>query len=147
MKAQVLNDAEPKVYALVFDKDDDVTKTLEAFAAREHLTAASLTGIGAFESATLGFFDRGTKDYAKTEITEPVEVLSLVGNIARDAAGAPKLHIHAVVSKRDGSAWGGHLLDATVWPTLEVIVREEPAYLRRQSDAETGLPLIDVAPR
>ncbi len=142
MKTQLLNDAEPKVYALVFDKDDAVMAELEAFAGREGIHAASFTGIGAFARATLGFFERETKDYAKIEIAEAVEVLSLVGNIGRDEHDKPKLHVHVVVGKRDGSAMGGHLLDAKVWPTLELVVREEPAYLRRRTDTETGLPLI-----
>ena len=44
--------------------------------------------------------------------------------------------------KRDGSAWGGHLIEARVQPTLEVMLVESPSYLRRRTDAATGLPLI-----
>ena len=73
-----------------------------------------------------------------------MEVLSFVGNIA-EADGNPKLHAHVVIGKRDGTAHGGHLLNGRVWPTLEMIVAETPAHLRRLKDEETGLPLIDLS--
>jgi predicted DNA-binding protein with PD1-like motif len=44
----------------------------------------------------------------------------------------------------DGSAHGGHLVEARVMPTLEVILTESPAHLRRTHDPETGLTLIDL---
>ncbi|HKH14372.1 MAG TPA: hypothetical protein VKA47_06920 [Solirubrobacterales bacterium] len=50
----------------------------------------------------------------------------------------------AAVAKRDGSAWGGHLQEAEVRPTLEVIVTESPPALHRRSDPDTGLALLDL---
>lgn len=49
-----------------------------------------------------------------------------------------------VLGKSDGTAYGGHILEAHVWPTLEVIVVEAPAHLRRTTDEETGLALINL---
>jgi len=68
-------------------------------------------------------------------------VLSLIGDISRNE-GAPQLHLHGVVGRRDGTTRGGHLLEAYVWPTLEVIVNESPSYLRRRMNKAAGLPLI-----
>jgi predicted DNA-binding protein with PD1-like motif len=48
------------------------------------------------------------------------------------------------VAKRDGSAWGGHLLEGVVRPTLEIIVTESPQSLVRRPDPETGLALIRI---
>jgi len=56
--------------------------------------------------------------------------------------GEPEVHAHLVVGKADGTAHGGHLMAARVWPTLEVIVTEAPAHLRKRYDPETGLALI-----
>ena len=70
-----------------------------------------------------------------------MEALSLVGDVSVED-GKPRIHAHVVVGKRDGSAHGGHLLEAHVWPTLEVVLTEPPAHLRRRIDPETGLPLI-----
>jgi predicted DNA-binding protein with PD1-like motif len=105
------------------------------------LSASHLTALGAFRDCVLGYFDWQKKDYRRIPIAEQVEVLALVGDIARDE-GEPKLHAHVVVGKSDGSAHGGHLLEGRVRPTLEVIVTESPAHLRRRFDPETGLALI-----
>ncbi len=93
---------------------------------------------------TLGYFDWDTKEYQKIPVREQVEVLSLVGDVALDEQGEPALHAHVVVGKSDGTAHGGHLLQAIVRPTLEVILVESPHYLQRHHDPESGLALIRV---
>jgi predicted DNA-binding protein with PD1-like motif len=73
-----------------------------------------------------------------------VEVLSLLGDVAVGNQG-PALPLHAVLGKAEGSVVGGHLIEAYVWPTLEVILIQPPSYLRKCKDPETGLALIDIA--
>ena len=114
-----------------------------AFAKENKLSASHFTAIGAFERVTLGYFERERRDYKRIPINEQVEVLSLVGDIALDE-DEPKVHAHVVVGKRDGTAHGGHLLEARVWPTLEVILIESPEHLQRKLDKETGLALISL---
>ncbi len=75
------------------------------------------------------------------EIDEQVEVLSLIGDVALEGT-QPKVHAHVVVGRRDGTAHGGHLLEAHVRPTLEVVLAEVPGHLQRETDPETGLALI-----
>lgn len=128
-------------HVLVFDKGDEVVEQLLAFAEQEQVTAASFSGIGAFSDVTLGFFER--KDYKRIPLAEQVEVLTLAGDIAvKD--GEPQVHAHVVVGKADGTAWGGHLLEGHVWPTLELVVVESPDEWRRTLDEETRLPLITI---
>jgi predicted DNA-binding protein with PD1-like motif len=90
---------------------------------------------------TLGFLDPETKEYEAIVVDEQVEALSLVGDVSLEGA-TRRVHAHVVVGKRDGRAYGGHLLEAHVWPTLEVVLTESPAHLRRRVDEQTGLPLI-----
>jgi predicted DNA-binding protein with PD1-like motif len=132
-----------RTFALVFDKGDEFMANLTEFARQEDFNASHFTAIGAFSDVTLGYFDRERKDYKKIPIREQVEVLSLVGNVTLEK-GESKVHAHVVLGKADGSAWGGHILEAHVWPTLEVVITEEPKHLRRRYDAETGLALIDL---
>jgi uncharacterized protein len=47
-----------------------------------------------------------------------------------------------VLGTRDGTTRGGHLIEGYVRPTLELIVDEVPAHLRRRYDPDTGLALI-----
>src|SRR5213593_2049892 len=142
MNARRLGDAGgSQTFVLVFDTGDEVTKGLLEFARTHAIDAASFTGIGAFQRVTLGYFEPQKRDYTRIPIGEQVEVLSCVGNIALGDDG-PKLHAHVVVGKADGTAHGGHLLDARVRPTLEIVLVETPARLKRRSDPATGLALI-----
>jgi uncharacterized protein len=142
MKTKKLSEDGLKIYALIFDKGDEVTEGLLKFARSIEISAGHFTAIGAFESSTLGFFDPERKDYLKIEFNEQMEVLSLVGDIALKES-KPEVHAHVVLGRRDGTAHGGHLIRARVWPTLELIVTESPEHLRRVIDDETGLALID----
>lgn len=128
-------------FAVVLDTGEEAVECLLSFARENGITAAAFTGLGAFSNVTLGFFDIDRKDYERVRLDEQVEVVTLVGNVATKD-GEAKLHPHVVVSKRNGQAFGGHLLEAHVRPTLEVIVTETPAELRRETDAATGLPLL-----
>jgi predicted DNA-binding protein with PD1-like motif len=77
------------------------------------------------------YFDWDKKDYLKIPVREQVEVASLIGDVAEAPSGEPALYLHLVVGKRDGSAMAGHLGEAHVRPTLEVIVTESPAHVQQ----------------
>ena len=142
MKSTLLDATGPRTWVLIFDKGDEPVAGLTAFAKAQKLGAAHFTAIGAFSDVTLGYFDRAKRDYKKIPLHEQVEVLSLLGDVAVDK-GEPKVHAHVVVGRADGEARGGHLLEAHVWPTLEVVLVESPRHLRKRHDPETGLALID----
>ena len=143
MRSKVLNETGDRTYALVFDTGEEPLSGIARFAEEHNLSASRITAIGALSEVVLGFFDWEKKDYERIEIKEQVEVLALVGDIALDK-GKPKVHAHLVVGLRDGRARGGHLLEARVRPTLEVILTESPGYLKREHDPESGLALIKI---
>jgi len=143
MKAKLIQEQGEKTFAVIFETGDEVAGGLLEFARRQRLAGSHFTGIGAFSDAVLGYFDWKTKEYRKIPVREQVEVLSLVGDVALDK-GEPKIHAHVVVGKADGTAHGGHLLEAHVRPTLEVILTESPRHLRRTHDPESGIALIDL---
>jgi uncharacterized protein len=145
MRAKLLNADPPVTYAVVLDKDDEVVAALTRFIRDQDVEAASVTGIGAFCDAVLGYFDWQTKQYQRIAVNQQAEVVSLLGDVAVGEDG-PALHVHAVLSKSDGSVVGGHLLEAHVRPTLEVILIQPPSYLRKRKDPETGLALIAADP-
>jgi uncharacterized protein len=124
------------------DKGDEAVSCIEGFARENDIAAAQMTGIGAFSDAVLGFFDWESKDYRKIPVQEQVEVVSLLGDVALGPDGKPTLHPHVVVSRADGLAMGGHLMEAHVRPTLEIILTESPKHLHKRKDVESGLALI-----
>ena len=142
MRARLVNDDRQRTYVAVMDTGDEAMACLQAFAERERISAAQVTAIGALSRGTLGYFEWDRKDYKRIPVDEQVEVVALIGDIALDENGEPALHAHVVLGREDGTALGGHLLDAIVRPTLEVIVTESPAHLCRRHDPSTGLALI-----
>ena len=142
MKAKRLGDnGGMRMYALVFDKGDEAKAELERFASEQGLSAARFEGIGAFSDVTLGYFDWERKQYKEIPLAEQLEVASLNGDIAvKD--GQPQVHAHLVVGDSQGRAHAGHLIGGHVRPTLELVLTETPAELRKVIDEETGLALI-----
>lgn len=143
MKERMIQSDSQQSYALIFETGDEVTTGLLEFAKRKGLGGSHFTAIGALSEVVLGYFDWEKKEYLRNPIREQVEVVSLIGDVALKD-GQPSVHAHIVVAKRDGSAWGGHLLEARVRPTLELILEETPRRLRKTPDPESGLALIDL---
>jgi len=143
MRSKLLNDTQgQRTFAVVLETGDEAMGCLQTFVEKERISAAQLTGIGALSRATLRYFDWETKAYQPIPVGEQVEVASLVGDVALTPDGKPALHIHVVLGRRNGSALAGHLAEAHVRPTLEVILTEPPEHLLKAHDPESGLALI-----
>ena len=128
-------------FLIVLSPGDEVIASLERFVDEHNVQSASVNAIGALSRARLGFFDLSTRSYREIDVDEQVEALSILGNAAR-FEGGPRLHLHAVLSYPDGSCVGGHLIEAHVDPTLEVILDVTSTIVDREIDARTGLQLI-----
>lgn len=146
MKSKLVSDGPgAQIYVVILDSGEEAFAALARFANDAKLSAASLTAIGAFERATVGWFDFASKSYRKIEVDQQCEVLSSIGDVAVGDDGKASLHVHLVLGLSDGSTRGGHLLAGTVRPTLEVVFTESPARLRRKKRADLGIALIDIA--
>ncbi len=132
-----------KEFALVLYDGDEALTGLADFARDEHVVNAHFVAIGAVRDPEVGWFDVSRQEYKAMTREEQMEVLTLSGDIALAETGAPVVHAHLVLGGTDGSAWGGHLLRATVSPTLEVYITTYPQALYKQLQPESGLQLID----
>ena len=135
------SDNDLRTYLLVMDQGDEAVSEITAFAKANDVNAASLTAIGACTSATLAYFDSEKGEYINRRFIEQMEIASLIGDIADDD-GQPALHAHIVLGRHDYSALAGHLVEIHVFPTMEIILTETPAHLRKRLDKATGLTLI-----
>jgi len=133
-----------RTFVIVLATDDEAVKSLTSFAVNQHLAASHFTAIGAFSRAVVAYFDWSAKQYRHISIDEQVEVLSLMGDVTIED-GKPKVHAHVVLGKADATAHGGHLIEASVRPTLEIVVTETPRPLHRRFDPASGVALIDPA--
>src|ERR1700719_2621490 len=137
-------DHSPKTFILVFETGDELAKGLLEFAEQESLSAASFKGVGALASVRLGWFSWESKQYEPSVmLDEQVELLSLIGDVAVKGE-KPVVHAHAVIGRKDGTAHGGHLIEAYIRPTCEVVLAESPSHIQKQVDPESGLAVIKL---
>jgi predicted DNA-binding protein with PD1-like motif len=143
---KIADDAGSETRIVVLDSGEEAFAALTKFANEVGITAASLTAIGAFEKATIGWFDFDKKTYKKIAIDQQCEVLSAIGDVAVGDDGKASLHVHVVLGLSDGTTRGGHLMAGMVRPTLEVVLTDTPTHLRRKKNADIGIALIDLDP-
>lgn len=135
--------AEPRPFLLVFDKQDEVIGTLRRFAREQGIRGGRFAAIGALSRAVVAYWNPEKLGYEKVTFDEQVEVLALVGDVAREGDEV-KIHGHIVLGRRDGSTVGGHLVQATVFPTVEMHFVDYGATVQRKKDAATKLSLIAI---
>jgi uncharacterized protein len=143
MKVRLLSEnGGAKNYAIVLAKGDEVMSGLTDFARQNKVASASFTAIGAFSHATVAWFDNARKQFKLIPIEQQVELVSMIGDIAL-VNDQPAVHTHVSVASSDGTVRGGHVINAFVFPTLELFMTVYPTPLHKESDEATGLKLID----
>jgi predicted DNA-binding protein with PD1-like motif len=143
MRSKVIVEGSERTFVLILDPSEEAFRSISKFADQQAISGASVTAIGAFVHAKVGWFDIEAKRYKPIAVGEQCEVLSLIGDIAQGDDGKASLHLHAVLGLSDGSVRGGHLLEGIVRPTLEVTIVETAAHLHRKKHPELGIALIE----
>lgn len=142
VKVKLLNDqGEAKTYVLVFAKGDEVLSGLTEFAQKYKVKSASFTAIGDATSCKFGWFDKEKKMFKVIALNEQAEITSMVGDMSV-INGKPSVHAHINVADQNGNVHGGHLIEAFIYPTLEVMVTVYPATLQKQYNAESNINLL-----
>ena len=132
-------------YVLVLGRGENVLETLTDFCAKENITAATLSGIGAVERVKIGYYDLAKREYFFRDEPGVFEVASMQGNVAL-VEGKPFIHAHAVLSRCDPTleCIGAHIKEAFVAVTLEIFMTVLGTAVERKLDQSIGLKLLDV---
>lgn len=133
----------PSGYFIVLDRGEEVLEALTRFATETGIRAAAFQGIGAVDRLTLGYYDLAAQRYERQSWEEELEVASLMGNLAV-VDGGPYPHIHGVFGRRDFSTLGGHVFEAVVSVTLEIVASTGAEPLHRQPVDFCDLKLIHL---
>ena len=106
---------------------------------RDHdVTSGVVIGIiGSVQRARLNFLMELPGKYESVEFPGPLEIVCAQGSVALHGEELV-VHIHIQLSSQELSR-GGHLAEATVFSTAEVVIGELARQLRRQPDSYTGL--------
>jgi uncharacterized protein len=135
-------DGPTKTYAIIFAPGDEILSGLQEFAAKYNVQSAHFTAIGDAKSVKFGWYDKSKKMFKVTALNSYAEITSLVGDIAL-INGKPSVHAHIALATEDGMVHGGHLLEAFIEPTLEVMMTVEPVPLNKKPDPQLGINVID----
>ncbi len=127
------------IYQGRLNKGDDLIDALTEIIKQRGIVAGIISGIGAVSSARLGYFNQQTRQYEERHFAEEMEIAYLKGNISmKDNQVFP--HIHAILSRRDFSAIGGHLYNGTIVYAFEFeILAFDGQSFVREFDTGTGL--------
>ena len=128
----------------VLKKGEELHEQLNVVASERGLSSAWMNGVGGASSVTLGFYNPETREYQWQGFDEPLEIISLQGNLAI-VDGEPFWHIHGTFGRSDYSTISGHVKRCVIGLTGEVSITPIDANLTRTYDDETGLNLISPA--
>lgn len=127
-------------YVMRVDRGEEVLEQVEALCKKEQIKAGSVVGLGATNRVVVGLFDTTSKVYHKTELTGPMEITSMVGNISTKD-GETYLHFHVNVCNEQMQVMGGHMNACYVSATAELTITQLDTVIERQMSEEIGLNL------
>ena len=131
-------------YIVRLERGEELISTLTNLVEDDNIPTCWISGLGASSKVELGFYDIDRHEYHWQTFDEPMEILSLSGNISW-LEGKPNLHIHGSLSKKDYSSVGGHVKSLVVNGTCEIFLHKwDSDKLNRKADSEVGLNLLDI---
>lgn len=116
----------------------ELASQIHAFCQRQALSSGVVLGVvGSVTQARLNYLVELPGGFVSEDFEGPLEIVAAQGSVAT-REGETIVHIHMQLSGREMSR-GGHLAQATVFSTAEVVIGELDYALERQADAYTGL--------
>lgn len=130
-------------FILKLERGEEVLKSLTDFAKQEKITFATVTGLGAVDQISCGYYALSERKYHFTQYEGSFEVLNATGNISLKE-GMPFVHLHATFSDTANFTFGGHVESMRVGLVLEIVLDTAQIAIERMLDDETGLHLMEL---
>lgn len=124
-------------------RNEEVNETLTNFLKEQEIQGGIVSGIGAVEKVTLGYFDRDKKEYLRREFNEIYEVVSYQGNISY-VDDEPFIHAHIILGDREYKTHAGHFFEGTVAVTMEIFIKAFGEKIIREADNDLQLNLLKL---
>lgn len=127
------------VHAFRLKPGEDLKKELFDWAVRNKIKAAIVLGaVGSLKPAKLRYAGRKKASVLRG----PLEICALSGTISPDG-----LHLHLVVSDKNGRTFGGHVLEGSlINTTAELVLGELPEFsFARRTDPATGFKELAIS--
>jgi predicted DNA-binding protein with PD1-like motif len=125
------------------DKGEEIIASLRCIAECENIKLAMVQGLGAVNDIVIGVFDVESKQYKSNAFKGNFEIVSLTGTIDQ-MKGNYYSHFHISVGDENGHVLGGHMNQAIVSATGEIIITLLDGEIDREFSEEVGLNLIQL---
>lgn len=125
------------IFIRLFPNENIIDKLLNACKKHQVQTAIVISGVGQLKHITLGYF-KGKGDYAPQSFEKIHELLHISGTIIKQD-DKYIAHLHVVLGDEQKMTVGGHLLNAKVEMTNEIILLISNTLLKRRLSKNTGL--------
>ncbi len=129
-------------YIIKINDGQPLIKSLKDFCRQKNINFALVSGIGALRKATLGFYMPDKKEFRLKNFSEQLSLSGLSGNIS-SSGEKTEIHLHAVIADDDFKANAGHLQEAEVSQSVELILETSGEKIQKNFNPETGLILFD----
>ena len=123
------------------DKGEEILTQLKNIALKEEIKLASVRALGATDDFTVGVFKVDEKKYYANHFTGDFEIVSLPGTIST-MNGEYYAHLHMSAGDEQGRVFGGHLNEAIISATCEMVIEVIDGQVDRVRDESVGLNLF-----
>lgn len=123
------------------DRGEELTAALRCVCEREGIRLAHIEALGACDCFTVGVYDVEKKEYHAHTFRGSFEIVSLHGTVTT-MQGAYYAHLHMSAANAKGEVFGGHLNEAYISATCEMVLTVSDGCVERQNDPVIGLNLF-----
>lgn len=143
MKYKMLLGGVPASFVIVLEKGEKIIESLQKFVRVNSIRGGYFNGIGAISSVELGYYNFIEKRYETRKIDGMFELVSLTGNSSYFGDDVV-IHAHLVVADSSMRTFGGHLKEAVVSATCEIMFVAFSEKIERKFNEDIGLNLIKL---
>lgn len=126
---------------LRIDKGEEIIETIKTVCAKEMISTASVSGIGATDNFEVGVFNLDAKKYDAYHFNTNHEINNVCGNVT-SLDGKPYIHLHITCAGKNCKIVGGHLLKAVISITGELVIDVVDAKVTRKYNEELSINQI-----
>ena len=128
-------------WVIVLKSNEKIIESLKEFIKKNNIKSGYFNAVGAISSVELAHYNLEKKKYTTKLINQPLEIVSLMGNLTMKE-NERIIHAHIVVGTDKMELYGGHLKEATVAATCEIVLNEFKETIKKEYDKDTGLNLM-----
>ena len=120
------------------DVGEEIISSIMNILKNEKISFATVSGIGATNDFTVGTYDVTNQLYKKSNYKGVYEIVSLLGNTST-MNNEPYIHIHMSAADKNNNVVGGHLNEAYISATAEIILNIIETNVDRIKNSNTEL--------